>query len=554
MSLKRCLTEIDSPEMEKTRDLQILVKQQRQLADSNPFVAREGYIGFTGKQMVATPGELLFDPNLNDSDKTFWCVLRLLCQENGNASLIPDQGLIAERMGKSRASIITYSKMLRATRWITVIDVLRENNLPTRYSYAVHDTPLSIEAVMSVDKEFIGFLLQSMSDKSVPRLGQYCTALLQEIDLDTLASQNSELLKTIKQQHPRHPYLQGKNSGSDDPPLLISIHVEHQDNFNNEELAQKTDSENAPPCQKTDNKSNPAYQKTDSGETGGCQKTDSGRMVAQKTDNGESPLPQKTDSGDFPVVKNPDSGENTVDIYNTAHARTDAVPLHARAPTQSRIIPYGNNDNHPSFQDGGYGRKDDVARFAFFDTEPFQRMLDQLASLYSRHNAHAILNCLKRGSYSFKGEDFRHTVNADEAAIILVSLIDRDAASPVQSPLDYTARLIHRAYAGELCFVGNQYQRFLELSGQAPPASTASTPLQDYQTQLAGIGDVAEGDILQGASGTLYHIRGGILLPVESNLHSANKTDGIGVSVVGVEEVPALILAGKLYRFEGGEQ
>ena len=90
MSLKRCLTEIDSPEMEKTRDLQILVKQQRQLADSNPFVAREGYIGFTGKQMVATPGELLFDPNLNDSDKTFWCVLRLLCQENGNASLIPD--------------------------------------------------------------------------------------------------------------------------------------------------------------------------------------------------------------------------------------------------------------------------------------------------------------------------------------------------------------------------------------------------------------------------------------------------------------------------------
>ena len=505
----------------------------------------DAYLEFSGRKMVSVPGELLFDPTLNDGEKVFWGVLRHECMD-GNKQM-PDQGYLADKLNKSRTSVILYIKMLRATRWLSVSKGVRVGNLPTRQTYIIHERQISFSEAIRFDDRYVDFILDEASQSKNHRLKQECSRITQQLGQENYPFSSEQIF--IK----RQIILEHSPGNVQKMDNKEATAVQKLDS-GGKSPAGKIQKESVPAVQLLDTNVNSDVQKLNSGDESGVQKLDSGiHFDVQNLNNVAKPAVQKMNNGKNPAVQSLGSDENTVDIYNTAHARTDAVPLHARAPTQRRIIPYGNNDNHPS-QDGGCGRKDGIARFAFFDTEPFQRLLEQLATLYSRHNAHAILNCLKRGSYSYKGEDFRHTVNADEAAIILVSLIDRDAASPVQSPLDYTARLIHRAYAGELCFVGNQYQRFLDLSGQTLPTSTTSTPLQDYQAQLAVIGDVAEGDILQGASGTLYHIKGGILLPVESNLHSANKTDGIGVSVVGVEEVPALILAGKLYRFEGGEQ
>lgn len=505
---------VPSAELERTMDLQILVKQSEQQHGST-----NGYIGYTGKLMVATPGELLFDRALADSDRVYWCILRLLCQEQGNVNLIPDQSLLAERMEKSRGSIITYSKMLRATRWITVIDVQRENNLPTRYSYAIHDTPLSLEEVMRIDSDYLPFIIQASQDKAVSRLAQYCSSVIEALDTDIVQNMPLDSLHHFRSSR-KIPLTSVQNSDSDNPN-----------------------------CQKSDSENAPVVQKSDSGEISVVQKTDSeSNPVVQNPDSENASVVQKSDSGGNPVVQNPDSGEIREDIYNTARVPADAVTLHAHAPTQSRIIPFGNNDNHPSFQDRGYGGKDEPSRFAFLDEKPYRLLTERLVALYGNHNAHAVLNALKRGSYTYRAQSFRHTITADEAGIILVSLIDRDKDSPVQSPLDYTVSLIHRAHGGELCFVGKQYRRFLELSGQAEPeapqqAGNAPIPLPP----------LPNGTRLVGKSGTEYQIVSGGLLTLEETI-VPNKSDGLSCRIPDMDEIQALIAEGRLIVVSGGEQ
>ena len=495
---------VPSAELERTMDLQVLVKQsEQQLGSIN------GYIGYTGKSMVPTPGELLFDRALADSDRIYWCVLRLLCQEQGNVTLIPDQGLLAERMEKSRGSIITYSKMLRATRWITVIDVQRENNLPTRYSYAIHDTPLSLEEVMRIDADYLSFIFQASQDKAVSRLAQYCASIIETLDTDIVHNIPLDSLHHFRSSR-KIPLTTAQDPGSENAPVV-----------------QKSDSGEMPAVQKTDSESNPVVQNPDS----------ENASVVQKSDSGGNPDVQNPDSGENPVVQNPDSGEICEDIYNTA-----------RAPTQSRIIPEGNNDNHPSFQDRGYGGKDEPSPFAFLEARPYRLLIDQLIDLYGNHNAHAVLNLLKRGRYTYRAQSFRHTISADEAGIILVSLIDRDQDSPVQSPLDYTVSLIHRAHGGELCFVGKQYRRFLELSGQAEPEAP-----QQAEKVLSPATPLANGARLVGRSGTEYQIVSGGLLTLGGNI-VPNKTDGLTCRIPDMDEIQVLIAEGRLIVVSGGEE
>ena len=106
------------------------------------------HVIFVGRPMVVTPGQLIFDPYLNGDDKMYWCALRLLSDER--LKRLPDQEEMAGRLNKSRQTIMTYQKMLRATRWLTVIHTVRQNNLPTRYSYSIHDEPMPVEEVIRI--------------------------------------------------------------------------------------------------------------------------------------------------------------------------------------------------------------------------------------------------------------------------------------------------------------------------------------------------------------------------------------------------------------------
>lgn len=159
-----------------------------------------------------------------------------------------------------------------------------------------------------------------------------------------------------------------------------------------------------------------------------------------------------------------------------------------------------------------------------------------------------MLNLLKRGRYTYRAQSFRHTISADEAGIILVSLIDRDQDSPVQSPLDYTVSLIHRAHGGELCFVGKQYRRFLELSGQAEPEAP-----QQAEKVLSPATPLANGARLVGRSGTEYQIVSGGLLTLGGNI-VPNKTDGLTCRIPDMDEIQVLIAEGRLIVVSGGEE
>ena len=155
-------------------------------------LGREDLIVFTGRPSVIMPGELVFDRDLSGDDKIYWAALRFICSEVGEIKRVPDQGTLADRLGKSRQSISNYQKMLRATRWISVIDKIVVNNLPTRYSYAIHDLSISIEDACRFDPGYMAFILAEAENKSVERLYRYCRRLLIELDDELLALLNSE--------------------------------------------------------------------------------------------------------------------------------------------------------------------------------------------------------------------------------------------------------------------------------------------------------------------------------------------------------------------------
>ena len=176
--------------LDRLRDDQQL-QELRSLMQGDDL-GREDLIVFTGRPSVIMPGELVFDRDLSGDDKIYWAALRFICSEVGEIKRVPDQGTLADRLGKSRQSISNYQKMLRATRWISVIDKIVVNNLPTRYSYAIHDLSISIEDACRFDPGYMAFILAEAENKSVERLYRYCRRLLIELDDELLALLNSE--------------------------------------------------------------------------------------------------------------------------------------------------------------------------------------------------------------------------------------------------------------------------------------------------------------------------------------------------------------------------
>ena len=468
-------------------------------------------LAYAGRKYVVMPGELLFDRVLNDSEKIYWSALRALCE---NITQFPDQQVLADALGKNRTSINSYNKMLRATRWIRVAETVRQNNLPTRQTCIIYDNPLPLLEAVNLDSHYLPFIISEADQGKQPRLRDYCRELILSLDPDTrFALEAFGLRNKLKQS----PWYQ--------PTEL-------------------------PAVESSDSGESSVVENSDSGESSVVENSDSGESsVVENPDSGESSAVENPDSGECSAVENPDSGEKSGDIYNRArtHARTEP---RAGAPTQIGIKSSGRRFNNPSNQPDGWGcggREGDVSDadgspFAFLDAPPLSRLIPHLQARYGNKTAHAILNRLKAGHYTFRDETFRYRVDAEEAAIVLMSLLDRD----VHAPLNFVDGLIHRAMQGNLTFQGGQYRRFQELTAD---------PDRDEKPATPAVPELPDGTRFIGRSGSRYRIENRCLINEATGTNGGSREDGVHpFRVQGVEEIVGLVQAGCLRVVAGGEE
>ena len=452
-------------------------------------------LAYGGRRIIPTPGELLFDRILSDGEKICWMALRALCE---NITQLPDQQALAETLGKNRSSISSHLKMLRATRWLIFSETVRQNNLPTRQTYIIYDKPLPLLEAVNLDQCYLDFITSEADQSRPSRLRDYCRNLVLSINGDTLLE-----LETF--------------------------------GFRNK-LKQVF-----------------WYPLTTSGELPDVGNSDSGESSdAENSGNGESSDAENSNNGENSDAENPNNGEISGDIYN--HARTHArSEPRASAPTQIGIKSSGRRFNQTSNQPDGWGcggRKNETddangSPFAFLDAPPLSRLMPHLQKRYGNKTTHAILNRLKAGHYTFRDERFSHRVDADEAAIVLMSLLDRD----VHTPLNFVDGLIRRAAQSNLTFQGGQYQRFLTLT-----ANPDANPDRD-EKPAASIPDLPDGTILIGRSGMRYRITGRCLINEATGTNGGPSEDGVHpFRVQSVEEIAGLVQAGCLRIVTGGEE
>ena len=447
---------------------------------------------YGGRRIIPTPGELLFDRVLSDGEKICWMALRALCE---NITQLPDQQVLADTLGKNRSSISSHLKMLRATRWLIFSETVRQNNLPTRQTYIIYDNPLPLLEAVNLDQYYLDFITSEADQDKPSRLRDYCRNFVLSIDGNSLLE-----LETFG--------FRNKLKQTSWYPLTTIGEIPDAENSNNGEIPD-----------------------------------------AENSDNGEIPDAEKSNNGECSDAENSNNGDFGGDIYNRArtHARTEP---RAGAPTQIGIKSSGRRFNNPSNQPDGWGcggREDDVgdadgSPFAFLDTPPLSCLIPHLQARYGNKTAHALLNRLKAGHYTFRDETFRYRVDAEEAAVVLMSLLDRD----VHAPLNFVDGLIHRAMQGNLTFQGGQYRRFQELTAD---------PDRDEKPATPAVPELPDGTRFIGRSGSRYRIENRCLINEATGTNGGPGEDGVHpFRVQAVEEIAGLVQAGCLRIVAGGEK
>ena len=487
---------------------------------------------YGGRRIIPTPGELLFDRVLSDGEKICWMALRALCE---NITQIPDQQVLADTLGKNRSSISSHLKMLRATRWLIFSETVRQNNLPTRQTYVIYDNPLPLLEAVNLDQYYLDFIISEAEQGKPSRLRDYCRNFVLSLNGDTLLE-----LETFG--------LRNKLVQASWYSPMTSPDAENSDNGESSVVG-NSDSGESSVVGNSDSEESSVVGNSDSGESSVVGNSDSEESsVVGNSDSEESSVVGNSDSGESSVVRNSDSGENCGDIYNRAHTHARSEPR-AGAPTQIGIKSSGRRFNQTSNHPDGWGcggRKTETgdangSPFAFLDALPLSRLIPHLQTRYGNKTTHALLNRLKAGSYTFRGESFYHRVDADEAAVVLMSLLDRE----VHTPLNFVDGLIHRAAQGNLTFQGGQYQRFQTLTADPDRDEKPAAPAPE----------LPDGTRLIGRSGTHYCITNRCLINEATGTHGGSREDGVHpFRVQGIEEIAGLVQAGCLRIVTGGEE
>lgn len=111
---------------------------------------------FMGNWHDAIPRALVFDPLLQSTDKCVYLLLRTYLTATGSTRM-PSYDEIGIYLNLSRGTIARCLHILRAARWITLCNALRDESTGRFKSntYAIHDEVLSIEEAMLLDGSYI---------------------------------------------------------------------------------------------------------------------------------------------------------------------------------------------------------------------------------------------------------------------------------------------------------------------------------------------------------------------------------------------------------------
>ena len=383
--------------------------------------------------------------------------LWMLCQamQQGRGHITPDQRQIASILNTTQSTISRRLKTLRALRYLALLPG-RAKNIRERQSYIVYSQPASIETVLLVDQHYLIFL-QDESRKGGSRLRQLC---------------KDELFALPRDQYELYLALPADASASEEDAGTIT----------DEGVPQTISLPLCTPASRGEEAESPLCTPASRGEEAESPLC----TAASRSEEAESPLctaASRDEEAESPLCTPASRGEKRGDIYNRArmHPR-----VHARTPTHRGIKNKVFNNNQTSL-DGGCGGKV-CKKFAYFAQDYFAELLDRLHAKYGKRTTHAVCNLLKQGSYEMDGTVFRHQTDEEEAAIVLMSLLDQ----AVKVPQRYVTKLLYRAHLGELTYVGDQHQRLNDIRQMLADAA--------WREQLEAL-HIADGSVLTNAHG-----------------------------------------------------
>ena len=397
--------------------------------------------------------------------------LWMLCQamQQGRGHITPDQRQIASILNTTQSTISRRFKTLRALRYLALLPG-RTKNIRERQSYIVYSQPASIETVLLVDQHYLIFL-QDESRKGGSRLRQLC-----KDELFALPRDQYELYLALPAGEPAPEQDTGTKTDEGLPqtitlPLCTAASRDEEAESPLCTPASRGEEAESPLC-------TPAS-RGEEAESPLC-------TAASRDEEAESPLctpASRDEEAESPLCTPASRGEKRGDIYNRArmHPR-----VHARTPTHRGIKNKVFNNNQTPL-DGGCGGKV-CKKFAYFAQDYFAELLDRLNAKYGKRTTHAVCNLLKQGSYEMDGMVFRHQTDEEDAAIVLMSLLDQ----AVKVPQRYVTKLLYRAHLGELTYVGDQHQRLNDIRQMLADAA--------WREQLEAL-HIADGSVLTDAHG-----------------------------------------------------
>ena len=504
--------------------------------------------------------------------------LWMLCQamQQGRDHITPDQRQIASILNTTQSTISRRLKNLRALRYLALLPG-RTKNIRERQSYIVYSQPVSVETVLEVDAHYLIFL-QDEGGKSGGRLRQLCRD-----ELFALPRDQYDLYLALPTDCPELEQSSEKNAGmmaeegvpQNDTSLCTPASRTENDESPLCRPASRTENDESPLCRpasRAENDESPLCtpaSRDEETESPLCTPASQGEEAesplcrpesregtaesplctpaswavnaesplctpASRAENTESPLctpaswagnaesplctpASRAENTESPLCRPASRGEKHGDIYNRAriHPR-----VHACAPTHRGIKNKVFNNNQTSL-DGGCGGKAGK-KFAYFAEDYIAELLDRLNAKYGKRITHAVCNLLKQGSYEVDGTVFRHQTDEEDAAIVLMSLLDQ----AVKVPQRYVIKLLYRAHLGELTFIGDQHQRLHDFRRTLADAA--------WREQLEAL-HIADGSVLTDTHGNAW-------LVVQQRLQGNAPAWG-GCTV---EESKAAVLRGEL--------
>lgn len=184
---------------------------------------------FMGNWHDAIPRALVLDPLLQSTDKCVYLLLRTYLSATGSTRM-PSYDEIGTLLSLSRGTIARSLHILRAARWITLCNALRDKSTGRFKSntYAIHDEVLSIREATILDGRYIEALEDMEQNHRHHRVRLVAYAILENVRNEL---QQEEPDQPIDHQygHVISRFLAGASEKNKNPPI---VRVQYLDSDN----------------------------------------------------------------------------------------------------------------------------------------------------------------------------------------------------------------------------------------------------------------------------------------------------------------------------------